>query len=113
MATVCQIDDLPSDQRKLPGVCCRGALKRYSTLVVCLGDQGAVNLIKQAIKQVVDVHLPYGIKHFHIGADEAFRIAAWTIMFKSFPDSSIREHEIGDVVELVIWDYSESLITMP
>ncbi|KAK6014361.1 hypothetical protein OSTOST_20256, partial [Ostertagia ostertagi] len=41
--------------------------------VVCLGDQGAVNLIKQAIKQVVDVHLPYGIKHFHIGADEAFR----------------------------------------
>ncbi|KAK6049889.1 hypothetical protein COOONC_12606 [Cooperia oncophora] len=37
------------------------------------GQEKAVDLIKKAIKQVVDMHLPYGIKHFHIGTDEAFQ----------------------------------------
>nr|CDJ84051.1 Glycoside hydrolase domain containing protein [Haemonchus contortus] len=41
--------------------------------VICLGNKKAMNLIKEAIKQVVDMHLPYGIQHFHIGADEAFK----------------------------------------
>ncbi|KHJ87867.1 hypothetical protein OESDEN_12349 [Oesophagostomum dentatum] len=42
--------------------------------VVCLGDQDGVALVKDALKQVVDVHKEYGIKYFHIGADEAFEV---------------------------------------
>ncbi|PIO65958.1 hypothetical protein TELCIR_12343, partial [Teladorsagia circumcincta] len=121
--------------------------------VVCLGNQEAVNLINQAIKQVLDIHLPYGMKHFHVGANEAFRygtcnhslkslhknetsedlaikhiktlalyvksiaeevrILAWHDMFKKFSEAKIKHYKMGDVLELVIWEYSETLATMP
>ncbi|KAK5982414.1 Hexosaminidase D [Trichostrongylus colubriformis] len=42
--------------------------------VICLGNKKAMDLIKMAILQVVEIHLPYGISHFHIGADEAFQV---------------------------------------
>ncbi|CAJ0589281.1 unnamed protein product [Cylicocyclus nassatus] len=40
--------------------------------VICIGDQNAVNLVKEAIRQVATVHNKFGLKYFHIGADEAF-----------------------------------------
>ncbi|VDM80578.1 unnamed protein product, partial [Strongylus vulgaris] len=40
--------------------------------VICIGDKNAVNIVKEAIRQVVLVHRSYGIKYFHIGTDEAF-----------------------------------------
>lgn len=41
--------------------------------VVCLADDEGVALVKEALKQVIDVHKQFGIKFFHIGADEAFQ----------------------------------------
>uniref|UniRef100_A0A0N5AQ48 beta-N-acetylhexosaminidase n=1 Tax=Syphacia muris TaxID=451379 RepID=A0A0N5AQ48_9BILA len=41
--------------------------------VICLADGEAVSLVKEAIKQVIEVHIRYGISFFHIGADEAFQ----------------------------------------
>ncbi|VDO33207.1 unnamed protein product [Heligmosomoides polygyrus] len=40
--------------------------------VLCLGDEEGVAIIKDALKQVIDVHKEFGISYFHIGADEAF-----------------------------------------
>ncbi|WKY09596.1 hypothetical protein Q1695_002170 [Nippostrongylus brasiliensis] len=40
--------------------------------VLCLGDEEGVALVKDALNQVIDVHKEFGIKYFHIGADEAF-----------------------------------------
>ncbi|KHN71500.1 Hexosaminidase D [Toxocara canis] len=42
--------------------------------VVCLADESGIALVKEAIKQVVDVHKEFGVKFFHIGADEAFEV---------------------------------------
>ncbi|XGW05836.1 hypothetical protein V3C99_016304 [Haemonchus contortus] len=118
--------------------------------VICLGNKKAMNLIKEAIRQVVDIHLPYGIQHFHIGADEAFKygtcsdslkllkkydkvediamkhivavakyamsitegakILAWHDMIKTFSQTTFIDHKVDELLELVIWDYSEQLI---
>ncbi|VDN21619.1 unnamed protein product, partial [Cylicostephanus goldi] len=55
--------------------------------VLCLGDQEGVAIVKDALKQVIDVHKEFGIKYFHIGADEAFEVPALhlcEIFFESF-----------------------------
>ncbi|VDM58435.1 unnamed protein product, partial [Angiostrongylus costaricensis] len=41
--------------------------------VICIGSENSVKLVKKIISQVVNVHKPFGIKRFHIGADEAFQ----------------------------------------
>ncbi|CAI4222783.1 unnamed protein product [Auanema sp. JU1783] len=40
--------------------------------VLCLGDEEGVDIVKDALRQVIEVHSEYGIPYFHIGADEAF-----------------------------------------
>ncbi|KHJ92176.1 hypothetical protein OESDEN_07944 [Oesophagostomum dentatum] len=42
--------------------------------VICIGDQEAVKFVKEAVRQVAVVHKPFGLKYFHIGADEAFEV---------------------------------------
>uniref|UniRef100_A0A158P741 beta-N-acetylhexosaminidase n=1 Tax=Angiostrongylus cantonensis TaxID=6313 RepID=A0A158P741_ANGCA len=41
--------------------------------VICIGNENSVKLVKKIISQVVNVHKPFGIKRFHIGADEGFQ----------------------------------------
>ncbi|KAK6042840.1 glycosyl hydrolase family 20, catalytic domain protein [Cooperia oncophora] len=112
--------------------------------VLCLGDEEGVALVKDALKQVIDVHKEFGIKFFHIGADEAFEahgpaankqllalshlknisqyvrqlttsatVLAWHDMLKDFDTRLIAQLELGNVIEPVIWDYSENIVTMP
>ncbi|PIO67861.1 hypothetical protein TELCIR_10375, partial [Teladorsagia circumcincta] len=45
--------------------------------------------------------------------DSSERILAWHDMFKKFPEAKIKHNKMGDVLELVIWEYSETLATMP
>ncbi|CAJ0589043.1 unnamed protein product [Cylicocyclus nassatus] len=94
--------------------------------VLCLGDQDGVAIVKEALKQVIDVHKEFGIKYFHIGADEAFEdiaeyvrsqtdgatVLAWHDMLKEFDLSLIGFLGLGRIIEPVIWDYSEE-VTMP
>ncbi|WKY09601.1 hypothetical protein Q1695_002172 [Nippostrongylus brasiliensis] len=126
--------------------------------VICVGNKEAVDLVKEAIKQVVDVHLPFGLKRFHIGADEAFqfgvceesqkvmqdlleeqplimypqydslafwhiarianythrvtkgaRILAWHDMINRITITKFTDSTTGEILEPVIWDYSETL----
>lgn len=42
--------------------------------VICLADNDGVSVVLEAIRQVVQLHLPFGITYFHIGADEAFQV---------------------------------------
>ncbi|EYB98903.1 hypothetical protein Y032_0127g1409 [Ancylostoma ceylanicum] len=124
--------------------------------VLCLGDTEAVSIVKDALKQVIDVHKEFGIKYFHIGADEAFEfgvckksrewidargpagnkellalshlkniaeyvkrltgssaVLAWHDMLKDFDSRIISELGLGKIIEPVIWDYSENIVTMP
>lgn len=48
--------------------------------MLCLGDEEGVAIVKDAIRQIVEVHTPYGIPFFHIGADEAFEVKPIHIM---------------------------------
>uniref|UniRef100_A0A1I7X3E5 beta-N-acetylhexosaminidase n=1 Tax=Heterorhabditis bacteriophora TaxID=37862 RepID=A0A1I7X3E5_HETBA len=99
--------------------------------VLCLGDEDAVAIVKEALKQVIDVHKEYGIPFFHIGADEAFevllniillkladfypikfRILVWHDMLKDFDGLIIKKLGLGELVEPVVWDYSENIVTM-
>ncbi|CAD6199213.1 unnamed protein product [Caenorhabditis auriculariae] len=124
--------------------------------VLCLGSVEGVKLVKEALRQVIDVHKPYGIPSFHIGADEAFefgvcaeslewirhngaeggkqmlalahlksiaqyvkalagystRVLAWHDMLKDFQPSLIRKLDLGAIIEPVVWDYSENIVTM-
>uniref|UniRef100_A0A0N4VIB8 beta-N-acetylhexosaminidase n=1 Tax=Enterobius vermicularis TaxID=51028 RepID=A0A0N4VIB8_ENTVE len=119
--------------------------------VVCLADNEGVDLVKEAIKQVINVHKKYGITYFHIGGDEAFeygvcekdvqwfrdnpgstkeilaaqhlkkiaeyvqslipgvRVLAWHDMIKDYPQTLIKETGLSDIIEPVVWDYSETL----
>ncbi|CAJ0589037.1 unnamed protein product [Cylicocyclus nassatus] len=124
--------------------------------VLCLGDQDGVAIVKEALKQVIDVHKEFGIKYFHIGADEAFEfgvceksrnwimskgkgadkqllalthlkdiaeyvrsqtdgatVLAWHDMLKEFDLRLIGSLGLGRIIEPVIWDYSEGIVTMP
>ncbi|KJH53769.1 glycosyl hydrolase family 20, catalytic domain protein [Dictyocaulus viviparus] len=124
--------------------------------VLCLGDEEAVAIVKDALKQVIDVHKLFGLKFFHIGADEAFEfgvcqksmewiakhgvaagkqhlalshmkdialyvkqltggatVLSWHDMLKSFDTRIIAELNLGNIIEPVIWDYSENIVTMP
>ncbi|RCN40881.1 glycosyl hydrolase family 20, catalytic domain protein [Ancylostoma caninum] len=126
--------------------------------VLCLGDTEGVDIVKDALKQVIDVHKEFGIKYFHIGADEAFEfgvceksrewidskgpagatkqllalthmksiaeyvkrltgssatVLAWHDMLKDFDSRMISELGLGKIIEPVIWDYSENIVTMP
>ncbi|GMS80711.1 hypothetical protein PENTCL1PPCAC_2886, partial [Pristionchus entomophagus] len=40
--------------------------------VLCLGNADAVELVKDALSQVIAAHAEFGIPYFHIGCDEAF-----------------------------------------
>uniref|UniRef100_A0A914RLY1 beta-N-acetylhexosaminidase n=1 Tax=Parascaris equorum TaxID=6256 RepID=A0A914RLY1_PAREQ len=119
--------------------------------VICLADEEAVGLVTEAIRQVSDVHKQFGVKYFHVGADEAFeygncekdivfisqqkkndkerlgaqhlakiakyvrsllpttRVLAWYDMLKTFSQEVITEHKLGDLIEPVVWDYSETV----
>ncbi|KAJ1346343.1 hypothetical protein KIN20_001106 [Parelaphostrongylus tenuis] len=124
--------------------------------VLCVGDEEAVEIVKDALKQVIDVHKSFGIKYFHIGSDEVFEfgvcpksvewilkhsidgdkqllavshmkdialfvknltdgatVLAWHDMLKGFDSRIIASLQLGEVIELVIWDYSEHIVTMP
>ncbi|KIH58251.1 hypothetical protein ANCDUO_11544 [Ancylostoma duodenale] len=126
--------------------------------VLCLGDEEGVAIVKDALRQVIDVHKEFGIKYFHIGADEAFEfgvceksrewidskgpagatkqllalthlkniaeyvkrltgssatVLAWHDMLKDFDSRMISELGLGKIIEPVIWDYSENIVTMP
>ncbi|KAK5980615.1 Hexosaminidase D [Trichostrongylus colubriformis] len=124
--------------------------------VLCLGDPEGVAIVKDALKQVIDVHKEFGINFFHIGADEAFEfgvctksrewitshgtdatkqllalshlknistyvkqlttgatVLAWHDMLKDFDTRIIAQLELGNLIEPVIWDYSENIVTMP
>ncbi|CAB3398240.1 unnamed protein product [Caenorhabditis bovis] len=124
--------------------------------VLCLGNQEGVNLIKEALRQVIETHKKYGITFMHIGADEAFEfgvcaesrewiskniadggkqllalahlkniaefvkktagdettVLAWHDMLKDFDTRLIKKLELGKVIEPVVWDYSENIVTL-
>ncbi|KAM3725822.1 Hexosaminidase [Dirofilaria immitis] len=42
--------------------------------VICLTDEGAVDLVQEALRQILDLHKDFTMKYFHIGADEVFQI---------------------------------------
>ncbi|KAK6758034.1 hypothetical protein RB195_015694 [Necator americanus] len=63
--------------------------------VICIGDDEAVDLVKTAIRQVVRLHKPFGIKRFHIGADEAFE-------FGTCKASKEKEKKLGSREKLAI-----------
>jgi hexosaminidase len=44
-----------------------------SPTVICVGLEGVFELIKDMIDQVARVHREFGMKTFHMGADEAFQ----------------------------------------
>ncbi|KAK6758038.1 hypothetical protein RB195_015696 [Necator americanus] len=124
--------------------------------VLCLGDPEGVSIVKDALKQVINVHKEFGIKYFHIGADEAFEfgvceksqewisaqgssankqllalthlkdiaeyvkeltgtatVLSWHDMLKDFDVHMISDLGLGAIIEPVIWDYSEQIVTMP
>ncbi|VDM58433.1 unnamed protein product, partial [Angiostrongylus costaricensis] len=123
--------------------------------VLCLGDKKGVEVVKDALKQVIDVHKSFGIKYLHIGSDEAFEfgvcqqsvewisrhaiggdkqllalshmkdialfvkeltegttVLAWHDMLKAFDFHLIADLKLGELIEPVIWDYSENIVTM-
>ncbi|WKY09603.1 hypothetical protein Q1695_002174 [Nippostrongylus brasiliensis] len=119
--------------------------------VICIGNEKATEIAKEAIRQVVKMHKPYGLKRFHIGADEAFMfgqckdsldivqkigknalalshlkniteftksitnnatILAWHDMLKGMSVSEIKDFKLRDLLQPVIWDYSERIVTM-
>ncbi|VDN07687.1 unnamed protein product [Thelazia callipaeda] len=41
--------------------------------VICLTDEEAVDLVLEALKQVLNLHKDFPLKYFHIGADEVFQ----------------------------------------
>ncbi|RCN29657.1 glycosyl hydrolase family 20, catalytic domain protein, partial [Ancylostoma caninum] len=63
--------------------------------VICIGDDKAVDIVREAIRQVVRIHRPYGIRHFHIGADEAFE-------YGTCAASKKKEEELGSLDEVAI-----------
>ncbi|KAL6743842.1 hypothetical protein Aduo_016835 [Ancylostoma duodenale] len=63
--------------------------------VICIGDDKAVDIVREAIRQVVRIHRPYGIKHFHIGADEAFE-------YGTCAASKKKEEELGSLDEVAV-----------
>ncbi|KIH47362.1 hypothetical protein ANCDUO_22581, partial [Ancylostoma duodenale] len=63
--------------------------------VICIGDDKAVDIVREAIRQVVRIHRPYGIKHFHIGADEAFE-------YGTCAASKKKEEELGSSDEVAV-----------
>uniref|UniRef100_A0A1I7VSU0 beta-N-acetylhexosaminidase n=1 Tax=Loa loa TaxID=7209 RepID=A0A1I7VSU0_LOALO len=119
--------------------------------VICLTDDDGVSIVLEAIRQVVESHLPFGMTYFHIGADEAFqfgecskdrrwlvenqdkgkddlaamhlakianyvkklipdvRVLAWYDMIKSFESSLVKLYRLDQLLEVVVWDYSETL----
>ncbi|KAM3716901.1 Hexosaminidase [Dirofilaria immitis] len=119
--------------------------------VICLADNDGVSIVLEAIRQVIQFHLPFGITYFHIGADEAFqfgeclkdrqwleankgkgkdnlaamhlakiaiyikrlipnvRVLAWYDMIKSFESTLIKLYRLDQLLEVVVWDYSETL----
>ncbi|VBB33747.1 unnamed protein product [Acanthocheilonema viteae] len=42
--------------------------------VICLTDEGAVDLVQEALRQILNLHKDFTMKYFHIGADEVFQI---------------------------------------
>ncbi|MFH4978579.1 hypothetical protein AB6A40_005288 [Gnathostoma spinigerum] len=42
--------------------------------VICLADEGAVHIVEEAIRQVMQLHEDFSLTAFHIGADEAFQV---------------------------------------
>lgn len=38
-----------------------------------------------------------------------FRVLAWYDMLKTFSLDVITEHKLGDLIEPVVWDYSETV----
>lgn len=42
--------------------------------VICLTDEGAVDLVQEALRQILNLHKDFAMKYFHIGADEVFQI---------------------------------------
>uniref|UniRef100_A0A8R1TU21 beta-N-acetylhexosaminidase n=1 Tax=Onchocerca volvulus TaxID=6282 RepID=A0A8R1TU21_ONCVO len=42
--------------------------------VICLTDEGAVDLVQEAVRQILNLHEDFALKYFHIGADEVFQI---------------------------------------
>ncbi|PAV58912.1 hypothetical protein WR25_08899 [Diploscapter pachys] len=125
--------------------------------VICLGDDEGLEYVREALRQVIEVHKDYGLPFFHIGADEAFEfgvceksrawirqnaseggkqtlalnhlkvtaefvksltgqettVLAWHDMLKDFQSQLIKKLKLGTLVEPVVWDYSENIVTMP
>lgn len=42
--------------------------------MICLTDEEAVDLVQEALRQILNLHKDFALKYFHIGADEVFQV---------------------------------------
>lgn len=46
-----------------------------------MGNEEAWSLLKEMIDEVIQVHAKFGIRFFHMGADEVFQVIASFLFF--------------------------------
>uniref|UniRef100_A0A914H0G3 beta-N-acetylhexosaminidase n=1 Tax=Globodera rostochiensis TaxID=31243 RepID=A0A914H0G3_GLORO len=62
--------------------------------VICIGASEAFELIKEMIVQVAEVHGRFGMKHFHMGADEVFQLGVCNESIREISNQDGRERTI-------------------